>query len=124
MVFKEIKRGDAIDLKQFQDKPLEGRYAGRKEIGSPYGKNFIHKIQKSDGKVVSFFGTKPLNEMLEQVREGILVKVTFLGKKQVTKAGGGNQDVNVFKVEVDEDVSPEVVGSNDAIEPAPEESPW
>jgi len=46
----------------------------------------VHTLELKDGSRMDIWGSKMLNEELEKVREGDLIKITWLGK-QLTKAG-------------------------------------
>jgi hypothetical protein len=46
----------------------------------------VHTLELKDGSKMDIWGSKMLNEELEKVREGDLIKITWLGK-HLTKAG-------------------------------------
>ena len=64
-------------------KVVTGKYLGAEEkIGQSNKPNMLHSID-IDGEVVTFYGTTILNDLLEQVPRGTLVRIEFTGERAV-----------------------------------------
>ncbi len=96
---QEVKVEGAINLTKYPNKTLEGYYLGSKIVSGRLGEQFIHSLEKLDGKKVSVYGFTSLNIHLEQVEIGTHVWITYLGKStEKNKYGNTN---HVCKVEYD-----------------------
>lgn len=97
MAFQEIPTGSGNQYKFANPgDALTGHYLGDDTI-TIKGKETIRHSFKVDGEVTTTLGSYSLNEILEKVTPGQLVRLTYTGKKTT---GKGNT-VKVFKAEVD-----------------------
>lgn len=98
MVWKEIApRGELISWDT--PKVITGIYRGAEERTTKLGANVVHSIEL-DGRTYNFFGTTLLNQALEGIQDGTLIKVEYTG--QTIKTGSGFR-MKEFKVYVDSD---------------------
>lgn len=79
-------------------KQIEGFYVGSRTVEGDQGTSTIHVFQTSKGKV-GIWGSKTLNTTLSAEDAGYMIRVTYLGKKKLTK--GRTQ--HMYDIEIDED---------------------
>lgn len=107
MAFKKIEGGSNSRGEKFkfekEGTSLTGHYLGSEIIeinGEPTTK---HKFKVGD-KMIEPLGSADLNRKLANVPEGIMTRVTFLGKKSVrSEKLKKTFQMKTFDVEVDED---------------------
>jgi hypothetical protein len=97
MAFQEVNTDGGNKFK-FEEvgQVLEGHYLGDDTINIK-GKEVLRHSFNINGEITSTLGSYQLNEILEKVSPGQLVRLTYKGKKST---GKGNT-VKTFKLEVD-----------------------
>lgn len=86
-------------------KQIEGFYVGARTVENEQGISTIHVFQTAKGNV-GIWGSKTLNTTLSGNDVGYMVRVTYLGKKKLTK--GRTQ--HMYDIEIDEDQRSDEVG--------------
>lgn len=130
MSFESVKTGTIWNPMQDSDKkPLQptdksyliGYYMGSEQKSAKNGDPYtLHSVRSKDvGGVetvekVSFFGTKILNDALEVMEPGSLIKVVWLGKVQPEKEGA--REYHDWDILVDRTVEPMGVDTTPASE--------
>lgn len=91
----------AIDIKKEKGKDYIGVYNGYKTIKTKLGDQFIYSFTDAEeGTTFSIYGFTNLNRVMESVREGQMVKVTYMGTKNV-QTKYGMKDVHQCEVFTD-----------------------
>ena len=129
MAFKEVASLDADNVialggfnkktKKDNPKRAEGYYLGSRQVKSPKSKTGfanIHIFQTDKGNL-GVWGKTDMDRKLSQVTPGVMTQITFTGMKP-TK----NNDMYVYKVEVDEENTIEVSAAPPEVESTSEES--
>lgn len=106
MAFKKIEASNSQGEKfkfEKEGTTLTGHYLGSEVIeinGDPATK---HSFKVGD-KIISPLGSADLNRQLANVPDGVMTRVTYLGKKSVKSAKLKKTfQMNSYSVEVDED---------------------
>ena len=90
------ERAPQGDLIQWDHaKVIAGYYRGGQERTTKMGTNIVHSIE-ADGKILNFFGTTLLNQALEGVEDGTLIKVEYTGNTIKTGGGFSMKEFRVF----------------------------
>ena len=77
----------AIDVKKSKGAEYEGHYTGKREINTKIGPQVIWEFENDSGSF-GIYGFTNLNMAMNAVKEGTLVKIKYLGTKNVqTKFG-------------------------------------
>lgn len=90
-------------------KQIEGFYVGSRTVEGDQGTSTIHVFQTAKGKL-GIWGSKTLNTTLSADDIGYMVRVTYLGKKKLTK--GRTQ--HMYDIEIDEDQRSEEAASDES----------
>lgn len=112
MAFTEVTT-NATDIKKEKGKPFIGYFDGSQKIQTKIGEQVIWKFIDEHGITFGIYGFTNLNMKMENISEGLLCRVTYLGTKNM-KTKFGMKDVHQVKVEVDS-------SSKNNSEPEPEE---
>ena len=85
MAWEKANRGSRIKIlkndEMGQGVIHEGYYGGRKYIQTKsYGEATVHQIIKEDGDAFGVFGTKVLDDQMDNVETGMAIRLTWLGK--------------------------------------------
>lgn len=112
MAFKEAKEQmstlirwtpepkDAEDKSIFLGNVITGYYKDKKEdVGQ--NKSNIYEIQLADGNLIGMWGSGLLDGKFDEIPQGCLVRITYLGIAQPKKVGG--RAYQNFTVEFDPD---------------------
>lgn len=85
--YQEAKASDAIKFTDYENKPFEGYYIGKRTIDTKeHGEATVHQFKaKSDGSLKEFFGFDMFNRKMLSVPSNCMTKITYLGKKAHAK---------------------------------------
>jgi hypothetical protein len=95
---QEVKIEQALNLKNYLNKTMEGYYLGHRGIRGNFGEQTIHDVKTAKGKI-SVYGFTSLNLQLDQVEPGTKVWITYTGKS--TEKNKYGQQVHQCRVECD-----------------------
>ncbi len=109
MAFQEVNVSGGGEKFKFESKgdKIEGHYLGDDTINIA-GKEVIRHTFKTAKATISTLGSYQLNEVMEKVTPGQLVRVTYTGDKAL-KAG---KSMKTFKLEVDNTNTITVTGAS------------
>lgn len=81
--YQEAKTSDAIKFTDYEGKPFEGYYVGKRKIDTEkFGEATVHQFKaKKDGTLKEFFGFDNFDRKMLSVPINCLTKITYLGKK-------------------------------------------
>jgi hypothetical protein len=92
--------GDTIDLKKSAyGTILEGTYLGSRTITTTLGENKIFTFETEDGPT-GVYGFTDLTSKMAEVQNGADVRLTYLGKEEITSKKRGTVLMHKVRVEV------------------------
>jgi len=94
--------GNAIDIKDFQDKPFSGWFVGSRTFNTRIGEQTCYKFKGKDGKFFEVYGFTNLNRDMERVELGWFTQITYKGKK-LCETKFGNKEVHQVETLADPD---------------------
>lgn len=100
MVFKKVNKQAILRVQDIADEPFEGVYIG--PVAGQYGHNF--KFYSKD-RVFVIYATFALNQAMSQIEPGHVVRITYLGSKNI-------EDGHVYH-DIDVEVSEEPLNGFD-----------
>ncbi|MBT9170544.1 MAG: hypothetical protein DDT18_00887 [Actinobacteria bacterium] len=103
MAWEEVTN-TAVDIKKHKGKIYQGFYINKREIETKIGKQIVYSFEDEDG-IFSIYGFTNLNRAMENVKQGIEVRITYLGTENV-QTRFGMKDVHQVKVEINKDSVP------------------
>lgn len=107
-----VKLGGVDDkTKKANPTELEGYYLGFRTVTTTNGESKIHVFQTPSGNLGTW-GSKDLNDKLQQVKPGAMSLVNFTGKKKLQ----GGKTLNTFSVQQDKENVLDVSGFSAASE--------
>jgi hypothetical protein len=89
----------ATDIKKTPNKPYEGTYQGSTDIKTKIGDQKIYNFVDDEGVPFGVYGFTNLNRAMETVQPGSVIRLTYLGTKNL-QTKFGMKDVHQVKVEV------------------------
>lgn len=101
MAFQEVTGGTSIDIKTSQGKPYTGKYTGCRKFQTKMGEQVAYNFEGADGNF-SIYGFSHLNYLMNSVKEGDLVRITYLGREKA-QTKYGEKEVHKAKLEIDYD---------------------
>ena len=99
MAWKEVTN-TATDIKKTPGKDYVGEYLSNKIITTKIGNQVIYKFRDEEGNPFSIYGFTNLNRAMENIAEGTMCKITYVGTKNV-QTKFGMKDVHQVRVEID-----------------------
>ncbi|MBT9169381.1 MAG: hypothetical protein DDT19_02740 [Syntrophomonadaceae bacterium] len=103
MAWEEVTTS-AVDIKKHKGKIYQGFYTGKREIETKIGKQIIYSFEDEEG-IFSIYGFTNLNRAMENVKQGLEVRITYLGTEKV-QTKFGLKDVHQVRVEINKDSDP------------------
>ena len=111
MAFKPVTNV-AIDIKKEPGKQYIGTYVNKETIQTKLGPAFVYNFNDNEGAPFAIYGFTNLNRVMENMKLGVLLRITYQGTKNV-KTKFGQKDVHQVLVEMDDkDGDPETVTAN------------
>ena len=92
---------NAINITKEKDKTLSGYYLGNHEIPSVMnatGKQTVHDFESKEGESFSIYGFASLNMKMNQVKQGEMVEITYIGTVKRDTKFKKQQDVHEVKI--------------------------
>lgn len=99
MAWKEVTN-TATDIKKTPGQDYVGEYLSSKLIKTKIGEQTIYKFRDEEGNPFSIYGFTNLNRAMENIAEGTMCKITYVGTKNV-QTKFGMKDVHQVRVEID-----------------------
>lgn len=96
MAFKKLGSGDRAPIHNLEDGPLTGTYIRTDTIQTKFGEKPLHVFAVAGGAEAAVFGNFRINEAVETVKDidpPVLLRITDLGTKSVTKNGNSVRDI-------------------------------
>jgi len=97
--------GDFPPMHNFEENPeLVGELLEIKENQGPKKNSKVYSLQKEDGEIVQFWGSKMIDDNLFLEDCGTKIKIEFLGKVRLKNGNNMNQ-FNVYTADVQEKIA-------------------
>lgn len=98
-VWREVRRGGAIDIKKQKDAPHVGTYTRSTQITTKLGPQVVYEIEGEDGEKLGIYGFTNLNRAMCDIEVGSVVRITYLGTS-LCDTKFGKKDVHQVRVEI------------------------
>lgn len=85
-IVKQFEKGNTEKITEQIGLVYQGYLIGRREVEIGDRKSWIYTLLKEDGKTFEFWGFTGLDMQMPNIPDGVMVKLTYQGKKK-TKRG-------------------------------------
>lgn len=85
----------------FFAEPKAVQYVRSKLIKHREGESMLHTVRLTGSKKVSFWGSKLIDELIEEVKRGAIIEIAYKGKVP-TESGRSYHDFEVYELDGDD----------------------